>query len=255
MAALRGRVRREDVAGRRHRAEGILAAAGELIERWGYAKTTIDDIARAAGVAKGTIYLHWKTRDALFHALLRSERVAMLTQIRAELAAYVESGADADPTDFLRRLVAIVLGRPLLLALFLRDRDVLGRLVNRRAASAPAADRSEYVQLLERFRSWGVIRTDRPTREQITMINAAYAGVLAVNPLVPEHLRLSLEEQADVIADMIARALAPSAPVPPEVTAKAAAAGLDYLDQALELARRKLDDALGLTGPRGEDDL
>ena len=48
------------------RAERILDAALELLQRWGYRKTTIEDIAKQAGVAKGTVYLHWKTRDALF---------------------------------------------------------------------------------------------------------------------------------------------------------------------------------------------
>ena len=52
------------------RGERILEAAAELIVRWGYKKTTVDDIARQAGVAKGTIYLHWKTREELFKAVL-----------------------------------------------------------------------------------------------------------------------------------------------------------------------------------------
>ncbi|WP_163569887.1 helix-turn-helix domain-containing protein [Fodinicola feengrottensis] len=56
------------------RAERVLDAAAELIVRWGYDKTTIEDIARARrGRAKGTIYLHWKTREDLFIALLRRE--------------------------------------------------------------------------------------------------------------------------------------------------------------------------------------
>src|SRR5437016_13798172 len=55
------------------RAEQILDAAAELVLRWSYKKTTIDDIARQAGVAKGTIYLHWKSREELFQALVRRE--------------------------------------------------------------------------------------------------------------------------------------------------------------------------------------
>lgn len=72
----------QDPARQLERAHRILDAAAELILRWGYDKTTIDDIARQAGVAKGTIYLHWKTRDALFVALLRRERVATLDEVR-----------------------------------------------------------------------------------------------------------------------------------------------------------------------------
>jgi len=43
---------------REARAQRILDAASTLILRYGYHKTTIDDIAREAGVGKGTLYLH-----------------------------------------------------------------------------------------------------------------------------------------------------------------------------------------------------
>jgi len=56
-------VRELEVSRRRERAQRILDAAATLLLRWGFQKTTIDDIARLAGVAKGTIYLHWKTRE------------------------------------------------------------------------------------------------------------------------------------------------------------------------------------------------
>ena len=45
----------EEKSKRQDRARRILDAAAELIQRWGYNKTTIDDIARQAGGAKGTI--------------------------------------------------------------------------------------------------------------------------------------------------------------------------------------------------------
>ena len=44
---------------RKLREERLLDVATTLLVRWGYRKTTIDDVAREAGVGKGTIYLHW----------------------------------------------------------------------------------------------------------------------------------------------------------------------------------------------------
>src|SRR5215469_10283501 len=44
------------------RGDRILDALATLIARWGYGKTTVDDIAREAGVAKGTVYLHWPSK-------------------------------------------------------------------------------------------------------------------------------------------------------------------------------------------------
>ena len=60
------------------RGERILEAAAALITRWGYKKTTIDDIAKQAGVAKGTIYLHWKTREELFKAVILHEEMELV---------------------------------------------------------------------------------------------------------------------------------------------------------------------------------
>src|SRR3954449_1951123 len=82
----------QDVSRRQERGQRILDAAATLILRWGYNKTTIDDIARQAGVAKGTIYLHWKTREDLFTALMRREYIRLAEDIRQRLAGDPEGG-------------------------------------------------------------------------------------------------------------------------------------------------------------------
>src|SRR5512133_3371714 len=69
------------------RAHRILDTATALILRWGYSKTTIDDIARQAGVAKGTIYLHWKTREALFAALMTREKLLFAEDFKQRIIA------------------------------------------------------------------------------------------------------------------------------------------------------------------------
>ena len=55
------------------REQRILDAASRLIAHYGYDKTTVSDVAREAGVSKGAIYLHWKSKTALFEALLFRE--------------------------------------------------------------------------------------------------------------------------------------------------------------------------------------
>jgi len=54
------------------RREAILAAALEEFSAQGFAATRLDDVARHAGVAKGTIYLHFRDKEALFQELVRS---------------------------------------------------------------------------------------------------------------------------------------------------------------------------------------
>jgi AcrR family transcriptional regulator len=48
----------------------IVLAALELFARYGYRKTSIDDIAQAAQVARRTVYLHFESKAAVFLAIL-----------------------------------------------------------------------------------------------------------------------------------------------------------------------------------------
>ncbi|GIN00090.1 TetR family transcriptional regulator [Planomonospora venezuelensis] len=48
----------------------LFAAAAELIAEQGYAATTVDAIAERAGVAKGTVFYNFGTKEALFTGLL-----------------------------------------------------------------------------------------------------------------------------------------------------------------------------------------
>ena len=48
------------------RREAIIAAGLEEFVARGFAATRLDDVAKRAGVAKGTIYLHFKDKEALF---------------------------------------------------------------------------------------------------------------------------------------------------------------------------------------------
>jgi AcrR family transcriptional regulator len=55
-----------------HNRERILEAAKEAFTRSG-ANTSLDDIAKQAGVGAGTLYRHFPTRDALLEAVYRTE--------------------------------------------------------------------------------------------------------------------------------------------------------------------------------------
>jgi len=52
----------------------------EFIAR-GFAATRLDDVAQRAGVAKGTIYLHFKDKEALFQELIRSALVPLIGRL------------------------------------------------------------------------------------------------------------------------------------------------------------------------------
>lgn len=64
----------------------ILAAAGTCIERRGVRKTTMSDVAATGGVAKATLYNHFRTKDDVLTALVDAQ-VAALGSACAEVAA------------------------------------------------------------------------------------------------------------------------------------------------------------------------
>ena len=55
------------------RRDAILAAALDEFADRGFAATRLDDVARRADVAKGTIYLHFADKETLFEELIRME--------------------------------------------------------------------------------------------------------------------------------------------------------------------------------------
>jgi AcrR family transcriptional regulator len=64
------------------RAAIIEAALDEFISR-GFTATRIDDIAKRAGVAKGTIYLHFKDKESMFEELIRTALVPLIGRLHA----------------------------------------------------------------------------------------------------------------------------------------------------------------------------
>src|SRR5438270_11228748 len=60
----------------------IDAGLDEFIAR-GFTATRLDDVAKRAGVAKGTIYLHFEDKQALFQELIRTALVPLIGRLAA----------------------------------------------------------------------------------------------------------------------------------------------------------------------------
>ena len=76
------------------RPEEIIAAALEVFADRGFAATKLEDIARRAGVTKGTIYLYFDNKEALFKALIRQTIVPVLAQGEAVAESFTGSARD-----------------------------------------------------------------------------------------------------------------------------------------------------------------
>jgi AcrR family transcriptional regulator len=68
----RAPARARSEAARQQKLAAILDAALDVFAEHGYANTRLDEVAKRAGVAKGTIYLYAPSKEALFEALIHA---------------------------------------------------------------------------------------------------------------------------------------------------------------------------------------
>ncbi|MGI8328898.1 TetR/AcrR family transcriptional regulator [Actinomadura scrupuli] len=106
----------------------LLDAAVVLIADQGFTATTVDQIAERAGVAKGTVYYNFRSKAALFSALLEYGIERLASRLR-EAAGLVVSGADPegaygtpDPLEALEAVVAAELA-------FIGEHEAFARLL------------------------------------------------------------------------------------------------------------------------------
>lgn len=94
----------------------ILAAATEVFASKGFDDTLMEEIARAAGLAKGTLYLYFKSKDDIYQAVVR--------QTLNEVDALTRRLVDSSPS-FADRYAAFIRVR----IAFWQDHDMLYRVI------------------------------------------------------------------------------------------------------------------------------
>ena len=85
------------------RVAAILNAARDVFLERGFAAARVEDVAKRAGIAKGTVYLHFESKDALFKALIASVAKAPIAHMEALLRDEATSS-----TDILRAMIGII---------------------------------------------------------------------------------------------------------------------------------------------------
>jgi AcrR family transcriptional regulator len=112
---------------KQHRPPEILAAALHSFAQRGFAATRMDEIARAAGIGKGTLYLYYPTKEDLFRALVRD-----MISTRLDAATLTIAGFEGPTPDLLRALGA------LFLSVIDSDISAIPKLVLTEAGNFPA---------------------------------------------------------------------------------------------------------------------
>lgn len=187
------------------RIEQIAAAALRLFARYGYKRTSMDDIAREAGVARATLYLHFKGKDDVFRAMLAGLGAQVETRCREALAT---------PGPFAQRLAALMEAHHGTAFAAFSAGEHLGELkavMVAIAGSELAAFEATFVsfarQLFEEAQARGEIaiaRSGLPLDTLIATLVRAAAGAKYGEQPSCEHYLVRLREVAAVFAAAVA---------------------------------------------------
>ncbi|MER7515610.1 helix-turn-helix domain-containing protein [Streptomyces sp. NPDC126499] len=157
------------------KAARILDSARELVLEHGVRKVTISEIAAAAGVGKGTVYLYWETKEDLFVGLAAREVLAWIETLNRHIAQ--------DPWTVLPRrlaplLIRTTLGNPWLRWLRGDDR-ALRQLLHRPADQERFADATPSAMgnaVATILHEHGLVRDDLPLSRQMYALHAVLVG-------------------------------------------------------------------------------
>lgn len=190
---------------RADRQERLLDVFARLVVRYGYDKTSVEDIAREAGVSKGAVYLHWRSKEALFDATLVREAQRQLDDLLARVEADPEGGTLA--AIYLHGMLGIA-DNPLILALYTRDARTLGDYVRRQP---PARNQQRMIfgqEFVRRMQAADLMRADLDPEVTTYLMAVISFGLLSVRQLGGAVSAPTLEDTASALADLIHRGFA-----------------------------------------------
>ncbi|GGK97563.1 TetR family transcriptional regulator [Sphaerisporangium melleum] len=181
------------------RADWILDAAGELLVAWGYRRVTIEDVARRAGIGKGTVYLHFKTKEMLFLTVVMREQVRLIDRF---VAAFGADPSLALPSQLARLAYLWVHEDPIIHVIVTGDPETLGALVRSGADQLGPLMKTRRRTIAGYFavmREHGVVRDDLAPEALLHAYTAILTGFLTVDPYHVDG-EMPLEAKAELLA-------------------------------------------------------
>lgn len=191
------------------RADSILDAASTLSSGAAARELRIEEVARLAEVGKGTVYLHWPSREHLLLAVAAREAAAMLETVMTAIGA---DPAEAALHRYLRRHFIEANRRPVLKAIFITEQSDLDTLAGHPARTElAAAKRRAAHDHLAALRDHRLLRPGQNLDDIDFAMQAIAYGFFAAVPLLPtDDARSSVEYQADRLAEVIRRSFEPA---------------------------------------------
>ena len=189
--------------------EAILDATDALFQRYGYRKTTVEDIAQESGICRGTVYLHFRNKEEIALSWLGRYNDRVRETMRG-----IAAEAAVSPSERVRR---VLLARILVrfdniqhLSVSLDEMFATMRpLILEHRQKCQANEGAIVTQVLEEGRAQGVF--DFGDR---SAANVAHSLMLATSSLLPYSLstkqlgeRPEIEQKARALVDLLLNGL------------------------------------------------
>ena len=190
----------------------ILDAADRLLARHGFQRMTIDGIADEAAIGKGSVYLHFDSKEDV--ALSCIDRMAASVLARLEAIAGSRGAAPARLREMLRVRVLARFDYARAHAPSIDEKlAVMRQAMLERRGSHFAAEAAVLARVIEEGRRAGALRSSQPAQ-------AGQALVTATNALLPYSLsvrelgrRADLARRTDAVVDLLLAGLTARGPV------------------------------------------
>ena len=168
----------------------LLECASSRFSRWGFDKTSVDDIAREAGISKGAVYLEFPNKDTLFKAVVHWEFVRYMQDW---LGRFEKDHGDWSFARMIQHSIAAVDANPFVKALLKRDQRIFGSFLRRDKELFRLAI-SARSELFSQLQETGAMRNDIPARVLAYVVSVTGYGLIAGDEVVPEENRVPFEE-------------------------------------------------------------
>lgn len=179
----------------------ILEAASRLLIRYGYDKTTLDDVAREAGLSRSTLYTRWKKKDTLFNAVIWRESLGYTDELLSRMENNIEAGTLA---GFFSVAMQVLHENTFMSILYTRDRHVLGALMLRADMSQLYTWRiSSTASFLGLLQQAGMVKPEVDVQTLAYLLSSLQLGLLKMGEIIPHEQSPPFDRLMQEIIDML----------------------------------------------------
>lgn len=148
----------------------LLDAGRSLFSRYGFKKTNVSELAKAAGIASGTFYLFYRSKEELFFDLMEEEE----HNIRQILLRQLQSAPKSKQAfrSFIKEAFWLLTDNPILREVLLPEQleAIIRKLPPDRLERNYAMDVQKLTPLIRQWQADGVLRTDADPELIVSMM-------------------------------------------------------------------------------------